>query len=104
MYETPVISQRRTLEAELTEVPFLLIQLRRFATIVLFSCCLTPPKEGRPTLWEFSYCLANSSACAINALASLIALFGIDCTILQPSKRSRSRIPTSFAKITTSQL
>jgi hypothetical protein len=45
MYETPVISQRRTLEAELTEVPFLLIQLRRFALIVLFSFLSNTPEE-----------------------------------------------------------
>jgi len=35
MYETPVISQRRTLEAELTEVPFLLNQIQRFAKFAI---------------------------------------------------------------------
>jgi len=52
MYETPVINQRRTLEAELTEVPFLLIQIRRFAKFAI-QFLSNIPKEGRPTLWEF---------------------------------------------------
>ena len=50
MYETPVISQRRTLEAELTEVPFLLE--KNALCVILYSvvtgihqCVSNTPEE-----------------------------------------------------------
>ena len=62
MYETPVISQRRTLEAELTEVPFLLIQIQRFAKFAIQFFPNIPIEPSSNFLGILNYFPANSSA------------------------------------------
>jgi len=60
MYETPVINQRRTLEAELTEVPFLLIQIQRFAKFAIQFFPNIPIEPSSNFLGILNYFPANS--------------------------------------------